>query len=191
MSAKDFASIAVSWATVAGILIGGGYSALEYNFNLNDQKIERVFEYISQFRKAPVYNSRQNVHEIWNETEKDWVKFVNAIEKQKSLTDTEIEKKVDQYLFKIINDRMGWDVQLLSKFYDEIAICVNNKLCHRQTAYDFFGQEMVSFINSNYTYLISLRKTYDPNFAQDLFEFKKAYVKAKPKSTTSNQGQNI
>lgn len=167
------------WVTIFALMIAAGWTLREYRQNQKDQQIDRVFEFARRAESTLISEARKAVFLAWDEAEADLIRLIDPNNStNKKLSPVELESKLEIFTLDVIRNKIYYETLSLVNFFNNLAICVKRKLCDAETAYDYFGSEILSFKNLHLSFILGLRQRTgwrNPTYGEDLIDFSRAY----------------
>lgn len=154
-SAKNFWDVLISTATLFCAVVGGVFAGCQYLDAVKKDKIGHTLEYVARYQQAPVYDQRQSVDPAWPAI------VVQLADELGGETATEAASNRLYAEIVLARFRPATEQEKalrgLIDFYDEIATCVGEDLCDRQTAKHHFGVDAKALLHNAYPYICAQR----------------------------------
>ena len=151
---KSIADALKSWLGIITILLGGCYSVFEYIEHKQTVKVQRSLSYVSSYRSGNISEAKLSLNQILVD---QYTTFNEILSKTYS-DDTSLSNAYNELVLKITKETsVQRNIEILFSFFEEVAICVERKLCDKEIINSFFSNDAKSLFNSYYPYICSLR----------------------------------
>lgn len=155
-------------------VLGAIWVAFEYVDNQHSQRVQNTLEFVARYdssalaevrgRIASAVKSRENA---LGEIRKIYERGDISLEQSNEL----LLEEIKQMNFDQQSSRLEEDVVRLSEFYSGLQVCIENKICDRKTARDFFSANSSSFWWVFRPYFESERQARGKTFGMGLENF--------------------
>jgi len=141
-------SYLVAISTIIGIPAG----LYGYFSGQHDSRVEKTFEFYSNFRSG--------------ELEKDWSLLIgrwnDRAKEAQALVAQNKHAEYAQFVRSIVGESGGpAAMERILSFFDELIACVSNSLCDNNTAYALFKEPAYQFASAYGSYVIYIRQEFD------------------------------
>lgn len=161
---------AISWLELIlkVILITASLSAVYQYFDVKQEnRVKKTMEFLDHFSSGQLQDAQMKLSASWSDYHDD-IKQLNQIpvksEKDKALI---IENMVLQV---VLHREQSKDIDLLVIFFENLQICIDNRICDQRVSQSFFGEYASGFF-SLYQPWIKERRKLIPNYACQLQAF--------------------
>lgn len=135
--------------TILGALAAGLWALHEYNDSQDRARIEATLAYRKQYDGEPLFAARRVVDRAW----------LGAADES-----AELRKKRDWKAYAELVARLArqpdftLSLTTILGFYDELYVCMRDRICDRGTAVDLFGKDALTYRDADYPFIESERK---------------------------------
>lgn len=145
---KTLSEIFGIWLTTMGLLIGGGFTLFEYLDIKQENRINATVEYVRAYRTEPIFSVRRRV----GQSEINASKLVTST--LKNSTPENAGKIYNDLIVRRVHEEdLSADLDQLINFYEEIAVCILNEICDRESAARYFFEQGRDFYRTYYPYI--------------------------------------
>lgn len=145
---KTLSEIFGIWLTTVGLLVGGGFAVFQYLDVKRENRINATVEYVRAYRTDPIYSIRRRV----GISEINASKLVTSALK-KSTVENAAQIYNDMIIKRVQEDDLSADLDQLINFYEEVAVCIVNKICDKESAASYFFKQGRDFYRTYYPYI--------------------------------------
>jgi hypothetical protein len=141
--------------TIAFGVIAAFYVLFEYRSNATDTEIKRTLDLQTRYGQKELLDARYKLESYWlsSKSADDLAKAAGPTKNEK-ITQVVLDQKLDGNVF------------LLADFYNQVAVCVKERICDRKTACAAFKRDIVGLRNTYF----DLFKTWEARWGENLGE---------------------
>jgi hypothetical protein len=152
---KEIAEALNSWLGVLAVIFAGGYALLEYIEHKQDVKVERSLSYVESYRDGNIADAKLSLNQTLSVHQDSLTQLLS----QANQTSEQLNSAYNQFILQISDDQdVQRNIEIAFSFYEEIAICVERKLCDSEVIQSFFINDARALFNAYFPYVCSLRK---------------------------------
>ena len=149
---KTQSDILVAWVTIFAFIGGGVFAIVQYLDAKRQARLENTMKYRTLYDSDRLATARIDMTNVW---EKNLTLLNSTLHKEKS-------KKVDvtyseAVVFIIDKNKLKDEILSMVGFFEEIAICIENRLCDKKVAEKIFFADAKAFFNRTSPYICELR----------------------------------
>lgn len=157
---KSVADALNSWLGVIAMFCGGAYALLEYIEHKQSVKVERSLSYVEDYRGGSSADAKLYLNQLLA-TNQD---MLTQILSKEYSNNTQLNTAYNDFIIQITKDStVQRNLEISFSFYEEVAICVERKLCDGDVVQSFFVDDAKALFNAYYPYICSLRKQWKNN----------------------------
>nr|WP_315428174.1 hypothetical protein [uncultured Albidiferax sp.] len=173
----DWLEACAKTLVIVGTVVGAGWGYFEYRHKEEQRRIEGSLTYVKRFSEGNMLESTRRIGSVWYSAQSQLQKL------QDSPPGDEYARRHRQLVMSVIEhgsveDKDGKitrgvvaDVDAVTAFFGELAICVNAGLCESQTAHSFFDDYARRFHCLHEPYLVWKAADYSSDYGKDLATF--------------------
>lgn len=177
VSLADWLEVCAKVLLIVGTLVGAAWAYLEYSHKEDQRRIEGTLGYVKRFSEGNLAESTRRIGGLWYASQ-------NQLQ---HLRDTaagaDFQRRHQQLVMSVIEqgvlvDKDGKasrgavaDVDAVTTFFSELAICVKARLCDATSAHAFFDDYARRFYCLHEPYLTWKAEHYSASFGQNLAGF--------------------
>jgi hypothetical protein len=140
-------------------VIAAGYVLYEYHASQVDADVKRTMDFQSRYSEKELLTAR---------TALDDVLFDPEFEQKKAATGL----KGNDAISKMITDlKLASNVRLLADFYGQVATCMKNELCDRQTACAAFQKGAAELRDNYYGLFVRWEHNWNENLIEPTYKY--------------------
>jgi len=171
--AKTVSEIVIAWVGLAGLTFGAVLGFVEYRANQDKARVTETLKFVERDSKPPISTIRLRLEDFWFSRAAEMKQILSRSDKPSADLDSEWRAFVINGLQE---NKLTRDARILLEFYEALSICVENSVCDKKTALDFFGKTVSSFYNLHRPYIDNLREMIAyPDYGQGVAAFSKGF----------------
>lgn len=151
---KDYTEILIHWLTFVAVILGGTWTLYQYSEHRYEGRVKETLDYVKQYDEGVLRDARNKVYEMWQNVDEEYKKILL----DKSISDNEFTDFVVKIILK--NNTSASILDILD-FFERLAICVNTKLCDKNTAILYMRRHLQEFWRQNYPFIKYIRIEYE------------------------------
>lgn len=142
------------WTALLGAMVGAVFSGIQYLEAKDKARIDRVFAYVSEFKSDSMMKNHIVVQAVSDAVTTEYKQYLETLATDTTLSADEKRARKTRVYFNAYIERYKKNPDFsaamgrLSLFYEEIAICAQEKLCDPTTVLRFFQQGASDFLDN-------------------------------------------
>jgi hypothetical protein len=145
--------------TIVFTIIAAGYVLYEYHGSQVDANVKRTLDFQARYSEKELLSARVGLDNVLFDPELD-----NKM-KATGLTGNDAVSKL------IVDLKLEPNIRLLADFYGQVAICMKNSLCDRDTACAVFWKGTKELRDNYYGLFQSWEKVWNENLIEPTFKY--------------------
>lgn len=132
-------------------IVGGGWWAVhEYLDRKENLQVEQTLKFTERFEQFPVWGAREKIDRAWL-TEEPEILRILVQEKNVAAWPGFVNQLVVEHALQL-------DVFTMIDFFEALGICIQQKICHAESARKFFSRKVILFFNQHMHYIYATRE---------------------------------
>lgn len=168
---KIISDMLVSWIGVCGLLVGAGWTLVEYYGNKDKEESQHTLKYVTAFNSGELFKAQTLIAETWSSNS----------QKLEALIEAGDESKLAEFVVNTANkESVRNSIWIVIDFYESLATCVKEEICSKGNALEFFGERSLRFYNLHHYFIEATRQELgDDKYAKRLQGFASTYYESK------------